>query len=32
MPALMMTLGATYRLEGASGAREVAAHEFYQGA
>jgi len=25
MPALMMTLGATYRLEGTSGAREVAA-------
>jgi aerobic carbon-monoxide dehydrogenase medium subunit len=32
MPALMMTLGASYRLEGASGAREVAAREFYQGA
>ena len=32
MPALMMTLGATYRLEGTSGAREVAAGEFYQGA
>ncbi len=32
MPALMMTLGATYRLEGANGAREVAAAEFYQGA
>ena len=32
MPALMMTLGATYRLEGTSGAREVAASEFYQGA
>src|SRR4029453_4200860 len=32
MPALMMTLGATYRLEGASGTREVAAAEFYQGA
>jgi carbon-monoxide dehydrogenase medium subunit len=32
MPALMMTLGASYRLEGASGAREVAASEFYQGA
>jgi len=29
---LMMTLGAAYRLEGASGAREVAASEFYQGA
>ncbi|OAF16335.1 FAD binding domain-containing protein [Bradyrhizobium neotropicale] len=32
MPALMMTLGATYRLEGPGGAREVAAAEFYQGA
>jgi carbon-monoxide dehydrogenase medium subunit len=32
MPALMMTLGASYLLEGASGAREVAAAEFYQGA
>jgi aerobic carbon-monoxide dehydrogenase medium subunit len=32
MPALMMTLGASYRLEGPSGAREVAASEFYQGA
>jgi carbon-monoxide dehydrogenase medium subunit len=32
MPALMMTLGATYRLEGAAGAREVPAAEFYQGA
>jgi len=32
MPALMMTLGASYRLEGASGARDVAAAEFYQGA
>jgi aerobic carbon-monoxide dehydrogenase medium subunit len=32
MPALMMTLGASYRLEGKSGAREVAAAEFYQGA
>jgi aerobic carbon-monoxide dehydrogenase medium subunit len=32
MPALMMTLGATYHLEGASGTREVAAGEFYQGA
>jgi aerobic carbon-monoxide dehydrogenase medium subunit len=32
MPALMMTLGASYRLEGSSGAREVAANEFYQGA
>jgi carbon-monoxide dehydrogenase medium subunit len=32
MPALMMTLGASYRLEGANGSREVAATEFYQGA
>jgi carbon-monoxide dehydrogenase medium subunit len=32
MPALMMTLGATYKLEGLSGAREVAASDFYQGA
>ncbi len=32
MPALMLTLGASYRLEGAGGAREVAATEFYQGA
>ena len=32
MPALMMTLGASYRLEGPSGAREVPAGEFYQGA
>ena len=32
MPALMMTLGASYRLEGPAGAREVAATEFYQGA
>jgi aerobic carbon-monoxide dehydrogenase medium subunit len=32
MPALMMTLGASYRLEGLSGAREVAASDFYQGA
>jgi carbon-monoxide dehydrogenase medium subunit len=32
MPALMMTLGATYRLDGPNGAREVAASEFYQGA
>jgi len=32
MPALMMTLGANYQLEGASGARDVAAVEFYQGA
>ena len=32
MPALMMTLGASYRLEGPSGARELAALDFYQGA
>ncbi len=32
MPALMLTLGASYRLEGRGGAREVAASEFYQGA
>jgi carbon-monoxide dehydrogenase medium subunit len=32
MPALMMTLGASYRLEGAGGARDVAAADFYQGA
>src|SRR6202022_3891267 len=32
MPALMLTLGASYRLEGPAGAREVAATEFYQGA
>jgi aerobic carbon-monoxide dehydrogenase medium subunit len=32
MPALMLTLGASYRLEGPSGGRDVAASEFYQGA
>jgi carbon-monoxide dehydrogenase medium subunit len=32
LPALMMTLGASYRLEGPAGAREVAARDFYQGA
>src|SRR4051812_5283307 len=32
MPALMLTLGASYRLEGAGGGREIAANEFYQGA
>src|SRR4029077_10486029 len=32
MPALMMTLSASYRLEGASGGRDAAAAEFYQGA
>ncbi|WP_342713112.1 xanthine dehydrogenase family protein subunit M [Bradyrhizobium sp. B124] len=32
MPALMMTLGATYHLDGPNGAREVAATDYYQGA
>jgi carbon-monoxide dehydrogenase medium subunit len=32
MPALMLTLSASYRLEGKAGARDVAASEFYQGA
>jgi len=32
LPALMMALGATYRLEGPARARNVAAAEFYQGA
>jgi carbon-monoxide dehydrogenase medium subunit len=32
MPALMMVLDASYRLEGKSGGRDVAAAEFYQGA
>jgi carbon-monoxide dehydrogenase medium subunit len=32
MPALMMTLGASYRLEGPTGARDLPASEFYQGA
>jgi carbon-monoxide dehydrogenase medium subunit len=32
MPALMMTLGASYRLEGPAGGRDIAASEFYQGA
>jgi carbon-monoxide dehydrogenase medium subunit len=32
MPALMMTLGASYRLEGPNGSRDVAAADFYQGA
>ncbi len=32
MPALMMTLGAAYTLEGPDGMRTVAAHDFYQGA
>ncbi|PWK73869.1 xanthine dehydrogenase family protein subunit M [Aminobacter sp. AP02] len=32
MPAMMMTLGASYVLEGSAGARTVAATDFYQGA
>jgi carbon-monoxide dehydrogenase medium subunit len=32
MPALMMTLGADYNLEGRDGTRTVAARDFYQGA
>jgi carbon-monoxide dehydrogenase medium subunit len=32
LPALMMTLGASYRLEGPAGSRDVMAAEFYQGA
>jgi len=32
MPALMMTLGASYRLDGPNGSREVAAADYYQGA
>jgi carbon-monoxide dehydrogenase medium subunit len=32
MPALMLVLGATYRLEGPGGGRDIAASEFYQGA
>jgi carbon-monoxide dehydrogenase medium subunit len=32
MPAVMMALGASYRLEGPDGARDVPASEFYQGA
>src|SRR6201991_1167510 len=32
MPALMMTLGASYHLQGPNGARDVVASEFYQGA
>ncbi|OAF05309.1 carbon monoxide dehydrogenase [Bradyrhizobium centrolobii] len=32
MPALMMTLGVAYRLEGPGGVRDVAAADFYQGA
>src|ERR1700753_2835483 len=32
MPALMLTLGASYQLQGPNGSREVVAGEFYQGA
>ena len=32
MPALMLTLGASYQLQGPNGAREVVASDFYQGA
>jgi carbon-monoxide dehydrogenase medium subunit len=32
MPALMLTLGASYQLQGPNGSREVVASEFYQGA
>lgn len=32
MPALMMTLAASYRLEGPAGSRDVPARDFYQGA
>ncbi|MBR1218303.1 xanthine dehydrogenase family protein subunit M [Bradyrhizobium sp. U87765 SZCCT0131] len=32
MPALMITLGASYRLEGGQGTRDVPAADFYQGA
>lgn len=32
MPAVMMALGAAYRLEGPDGSRDVAATDFYQGA
>jgi carbon-monoxide dehydrogenase medium subunit len=32
MPALMLTLGASYQLQGPNGARDAAAGEFYQGA
>ena len=31
MPALLMTLGATYVLKSASGERRVAARDFYRG-
>jgi carbon-monoxide dehydrogenase medium subunit len=32
LPALMLTLGASYRLEGPGGTREIGASDFYQGA
>ncbi len=32
LPALMLTLGASYRVEGPSGGRDIAVSEFYQGA
>ena len=32
LPALMMTLGASYQLQGLNGTRDVVASEFYQGA
>ena len=32
MPALMMTLGASYQLQGPNGTREIVAGDFYQGA
>ena len=32
MPALMLTLGASYQLQGPNGARDVVASDFYQGA
>jgi carbon-monoxide dehydrogenase medium subunit len=32
MPAVMMVLGASYRLDGPAGSRRVAARDFYQGA
>jgi carbon-monoxide dehydrogenase medium subunit len=32
MPALMMTLGASYRLQSGTGSREVAASDYYKGA
>jgi carbon-monoxide dehydrogenase medium subunit len=32
MPALMLTLGAVYRLQGPNGPREIASRDYYQGA